>query len=95
MARKKSSTARILLLVQSHFHGDILSFAEMPRFLWILMKNPVYMLLNIGGTFVMLIVTGFLTFAPKFIETQFYISRTNSSLITGMLRFVMLHSCTQ
>ena len=48
------------------------------------MKNPVYMLLNLGGTFVMIIVTGFLTFAPKFIETQFYIKKSVASLITGM-----------
>jgi len=66
-----------------------------------LIKNPVYMLVNFGSVFVMLIVTGFTTFAgsvfvmlivtgfttfaPKYLETQFYVDKSNASLITGKL----------
>jgi len=45
-----------------------------------LIKNPVYMLVNFGSVFVMLIVTGFTTFAPKYLETQFYVDKSNAML---------------
>lgn len=48
-----------------------------------LLKNPVYMLLNLASVFEMVIVTGFITFVPKYLETQFGLRTSQANLYTG------------
>ena len=48
-----------------------------------LLRNPVYMLLNLASVFEMVIVTGFITFVPKYLETQFGLRTSQANLYTG------------
>ena len=48
-----------------------------------LLRNPVYMLLNLASVFEMVIVTGFITFVPKYLETQFGLRTSKANLYTG------------
>jgi len=41
------------------------------------------MLLNVATVFEMVIVTGFITFVPKYIETQFDTKTSQANLYTG------------
>lgn len=59
-------------------------FAEFPQALVKLLKNPVYMLANLASVFEMMIVTGFLTFIPKYLETQFDLRTSEANLYTGL-----------
>ena len=56
---------------------------EFPQALMKLLKNPVYMLLNLATVFEMVIVTGFITFIPKYLETQFDLRTSEANLYTG------------
>lgn len=64
-------------MITDHF------LADMPRSTFLLVKNPVYMLLNLGAVFEMIIVTGFLTFVPKYLETQFSLKKSLASIVAG------------
>lgn len=56
---------------------------EFPKAVMKLLKNPVYMLLNLTSVFEMVIVTGFITFVPKYLETQFDLRTSEANLYTG------------
>ncbi|XP_072029658.1 solute carrier organic anion transporter family member 2A1-like isoform X2 [Amphiura filiformis] len=51
-----------------------------------LITNPAYVIIVLGVCLVMAAISGFFTFGPKFIETQFAVSASNSPLIlAGMV----------
>ena len=57
---------------------------DIPRSVWRLLCNPVYMVLVIGGCCEICIVSGFCVFLPKYLETQFGISKSAANLLTGI-----------
>ena len=59
------------------------SVADIPRSMWRLLCNPVYMVLVVGGCCEICIVSGFCVFLPKYLETQFGISKSSANLLTG------------
>ena len=61
----------------------MLDVVEFPQALMKLFKNPVYMLMNLVSVFEMVIVTGFITFIPKYLETQFDLRTSEANLYTG------------
>ncbi|XP_067936676.1 solute carrier organic anion transporter family member 5A1-like [Watersipora subatra] len=58
---------------------------EFPKALMKLLRNPIYMLLMVTTVLEMIIVTGFLTFMPKYLETQFQLRTSEANLYTGSL----------
>ncbi|XP_048449655.1 solute carrier organic anion transporter family member 4C1-like [Rhincodon typus] len=52
-------------------------------FLQILLKNPVFMSLVIAGTTEAMVITGFVTFMPKFIENQFGLTASLAAILGG------------
>ena len=63
---------------------------DIPRSVWRLLCNPVYMVLVIGGCCEICIVSGFCVFLPKYLETQFGISKSAANLLTGIVFIVFI-----
>ena len=73
------------------FYLSFSLITDIPRSVWRLLCNPVYMVLVIGGCCEICIVSGFCVFLPKYLETQFGISKSAANLLTGIL-FMLLSS---
>nr|XP_022335253.1 solute carrier organic anion transporter family member 4A1-like isoform X3 [Crassostrea virginica]XP_022335254.1 solute carrier organic anion transporter family member 4A1-like isoform X3 [Crassostrea virginica] len=56
---------------------------DFPRALFILAKNPMYVVLNLGGAAETIIIAGLAAFAPKVLEEKFNMSPAESGLIMG------------
>ena len=63
-------------------------WVDIPRSVWRLLCNPVYMVLMIGGCCEICIVSGFCVFLPKYLETQFGISKSAANLLTGISSYI-------
>lgn len=59
------------------------SLAEIPKCMWNLISNPVYIVTCLGSCMELSIVSGFLVFLPKYLETQFTISKSEANLFAG------------
>jgi len=56
---------------------------DIPSCMWSLITNPVYIITCLGSCMELCIVSGFLVFLPKYLETQFSISKSQANLYTG------------
>ena len=61
------------------------SIRDLPKAVSMLLKNPVFVCLTLAGCTEAMIITGFATFLPKFIQNQFSKTATQAALITGAL----------
>ncbi|XP_072028950.1 solute carrier organic anion transporter family member 5A1-like [Amphiura filiformis] len=68
-----------------HMAFNDVSLKNLPRAVFSLLTNPTYMFVCLAATSEFSIVTGFIRFVPKFIESQFSISASNADLLTGTL----------
>lgn len=59
------------------------SIKELPRSLWRLLSNPIYLITSLGICCEISIVSGFILFLPKYLETQFGLSKSFANLLTG------------
>ena len=59
------------------------SIKEIPKCMWNLLSNPVYIVTCLGSCMELSIVSGFLVFLPKYLETQFTISKSEANLFAG------------
>ncbi|OXA64695.1 Solute carrier organic anion transporter family member 5A1 [Folsomia candida] len=59
------------------------SIKDIPRSIWRLITNPTYVLTCLGGCMELNIVSGFVVFLPKYLETQFSMGKSKASLYTG------------
>ncbi|GCC30041.1 solute carrier organic anion transporter family member 4C1-like [Chiloscyllium punctatum] len=59
------------------------SFKDFFVVLLLLLKNPVFIFLVIAGTTEALVITGFVTFMPKFIENQFGLTASLAAILGG------------
>ncbi|XP_077990592.1 solute carrier organic anion transporter family member 4C1-like [Glandiceps talaboti] len=57
--------------IEASQQGFGVSFKDFPKSLWLLLKNPAYVLLLLSACSGAMIVTGFAVFMPKFIENQY------------------------
>ncbi|CAL4060884.1 unnamed protein product, partial [Meganyctiphanes norvegica] len=48
-----------------------------------LLVNPIYVMTCLGACFELIIVSGFIVFLPKYLETQFFLSNVQASIFTG------------
>ncbi|NXN84542.1 SO4C1 protein, partial [Bombycilla garrulus] len=71
------------IVVQSSNFGQ--SYKDFPMALLILLKNPVLMTLIVASSTEALVATGFATFLPKFIESQFGKSSSVSATLGGLV----------
>ncbi len=56
---------------------------EIPSCMWRLLTNPVYMTTCLGSCMELAIVSGFLVFLPKYLETQFSLGKSQANLFAG------------
>lgn len=56
---------------------------DIPACLWRLATNPVYMVTCLGSCMELAIVSGFLIFLPKYLETQFSLGKSQANLFAG------------
>ncbi|ENN80246.1 hypothetical protein YQE_03241, partial [Dendroctonus ponderosae] len=58
---------------------------DIPRSMWRLASNPVYMVTCLGACMELIIVSGFVVFLPKYLETQFSLGKSQASVFTGSI----------
>ncbi|KMQ86889.1 solute carrier organic anion transporter family member 5a1 [Lasius niger] len=56
---------------------------DIPRSMWRLVCNPVYVVTCLGACMELVIVSGFVVFLPKYLETQFSLGKSQASIFTG------------
>lgn len=66
---------------QSPGYGQ--SIKDIPRSIWRLITNPTYVVTCLGGCMELNIVSGFVVFLPKYLETQFELGKSEASLFVG------------
>lgn len=57
--------------------------SDIPVSMWRLLKNPVYVVTCLGACMELMIVSGFVVFLPKYLETQFSLGKSQASVFTG------------
>lgn len=53
--------------------------------MWRLVCNPVYVVTCLGACMELVIVSGFVVFLPKYLETQFSLGKSQASVFTGSI----------
>ena len=56
---------------------------DIPRSTWNLLTNKIYMVTCMGACMELIIVSGFIVFLPKYLETQFNLGKSEASMFTG------------
>jgi len=56
---------------------------DIPKSTWKLLTNKIYMVTCLGACTELIIVSGFIVFLPKYLETQFNLSKSMASMFTG------------
>ncbi|XP_039299055.1 solute carrier organic anion transporter family member 5A1 [Nilaparvata lugens] len=64
---------------------DSILIADIPRSMWRLVCNPVYVVTCLGACMELVIVSGFVVFLPKYLETQFSLGKSQASVFTGSI----------
>ena len=65
---------------KSNYGKDI---KDIPRSTWKLLTNKIYIVTCLGACMELIIVSGFIVFLPKYLETQFNLSKIMASIFTG------------
>ncbi|CAO1319586.1 unnamed protein product [Diamesa serratosioi] len=58
---------------------------DIPLSMWRLISNPVYIVTCLGACMELMIVSGFVVFLPKYLETQFSLGKSQASVFTGSI----------
>lgn len=58
---------------------------DIPQSMWRLISNPVYLFTCFGACMELMIVSGFVVFLPKYLETQFSLGKSQASIFTGSI----------
>ncbi|KXJ77996.1 hypothetical protein RP20_CCG005903 [Aedes albopictus] len=58
---------------------------DIPLSMWRLVTNPVYIVTCLGACMELMIVSGFVVFLPKYLETQFSLGKSQASVYTGSI----------
>ncbi|XP_063220390.1 solute carrier organic anion transporter family member 5A1 [Bacillus rossius redtenbacheri] len=59
------------------------SVKDIPRSMWRLVSNPLYIVTCLAACMELVIVSGFIVFLPKYLETQFSLGKSQASIFTG------------
>ncbi|GLG98073.1 Solute carrier organic anion transporter family member [Gryllus bimaculatus] len=70
---------------QSNDTGYGKDVKDIPRSMWRLVCNPVYVVTCLGACMELIIVSGFVVFLPKYLETQFSLGKSQASVFTGSI----------
>ena len=56
---------------------------DIPKSTWKLLTNKIYVVTCLGACTELIIVSGFIVFLPKYLETQFNLNKSMASMFTG------------
>ena len=59
------------------------NLADLPKCIWKLITNWIFLVSCLGACCELIIVSGFIVFLPKYLETQFNLSKSEASMLTG------------
>lgn len=62
-----------------------MDITDIPRSMWRLASNPIYITTCLGACMELIIVSGFVVFLPKYLETQFSLGKSQASVFTGKI----------
>ncbi|XP_067138889.1 solute carrier organic anion transporter family member 74D-like [Centruroides vittatus] len=68
---------------EKELKNEMPKFKDLPKSLWMLAKNPIYMFILIAAILHINGVAGYFVFMPKYIETQFRKSSSKANFFTG------------
>ena len=71
------------MIYQVIFIKYVVIFPDIPRATYNLIANPIYLVTCFGICCEIIIVSGFIVFLPKFLETQFGMTKSVANLLTG------------
>lgn len=63
----------------------LMLLTDIPLSMWRLISNPVYIVTCLGACMELMIVSGFVVFLPKYLETQFSLGKSQASVFTGSI----------
>lgn len=66
---------------------------DIPLSMWRLISNPVYIVTCLGACMELMIVSGFIVFLPKYLETQFSLGKSEASVFTGKFCILLMATC--
>ena len=66
---------------------------DIPRSTWKLLTNKIYLVTCLGACMELIIVSGFIVFLPKYLETQFNLSKSMASMFTGGIAIPGMYVC--
>jgi len=82
--RTKSNVSQITTFsthsTKSSYGRDV---KDLPKSMWKLVCNPIYVVTCLGACMELMIVSGFIVFLPKYLETQFSLSKSQASVFAG------------
>lgn len=70
--------------IDSGYGKDI---KDIPLSMWRLVSNPIYTVTCLGACMELMIVSGFIVFLPKYLETQFSLGKSEASVYTGKFQY--------
>ena len=59
------------------------NLSDLPRCIWKLITNWIFLVSCLAACCELVIVSGFIVFLPKYLETQFNLSKSEASMLTG------------
>lgn len=68
--------------IDSGYGKDI---KDIPLSMWRLVSNPIYTVTCLGACMELMIVSGFIVFLPKYLETQFSLGKSQASVMVGSI----------
>lgn len=71
--------------IDSGYGKDI---KDIPMSMWRLISNPIYTVTCLGACMELMIVSGFIVFLPKYLETQFSLGKSQASVFTGKQKLI-------
>ncbi|XP_069678544.1 solute carrier organic anion transporter family member 3A1 [Periplaneta americana] len=83
--RPTKSTDNAAAQGQTNDSGYGKDIKDIPRSMWRLVCNSVYVVTCLGACMELIIVSGFVVFLPKYLETQFSLGKSQASVFTGSI----------
>ncbi|XP_055295376.1 solute carrier organic anion transporter family member 5A1 isoform X2 [Sitodiplosis mosellana] len=77
-----TNTTATVTKIDSGYGKDI---KDIPLSMWRLVSNPIYTVTCLGACMELMIVSGFIVFLPKYLETQFSLGKSEASVYTGSI----------
>ncbi|KAK9737336.1 Organic Anion Transporter Polypeptide (OATP) family [Popillia japonica] len=80
-----TTTVQVQTVITKNDSGYGKDIKDIPKSMWRLASNPIYIVTCLGACMELVIVSGFVVFLPKYLETQFSLGKSQASVFTGSI----------